>query len=498
MRTIHIVPRILSTALILLFMEMQVGYTSPLGIHHENPRYFQDSTGRALYFAGSSTWFVLQENGHRADKKRITEFLNWLKAWGHNYTRVWSFFFYMHNNKGPQKPWPYMRTGPGLANDGLPKFDLKKINAQYVEMVRYFLEEAEKRGIFCSIMLFGSGNAFKKYDSFKKSVAWHPNNNINFGEELLKDGKGFYSMKPSLLFLQEDHLLKVIDSLNQFDNFVWEIINEAELPASKEWQYHMIRFIRDYEKTKPKQHLIIMSSGNNEAKGILEESPADIISPDNSFQNYKDGGPASYADKIVVNDTDHLWGFSRVEQAEVYRKWVWKTFMRGNHAIFMDDYDSFINGNNGKVNSAYDLIRINLRYTVDYSLRFSDLALMVPDTETSSTRYALVNDGKEYLVYYPDDQKDSDSMKEEDSIRSAKNHVKKLWSKIFSKPNANNRSFTVRLRKGTYLREWFDPTDGRKIQDTLACVEDGPVVFNLPREMTKDVAVYIKKTESLE
>ena len=127
MRTFTPVQRILlCAALIFSSMEVQVGYATPLKIHPDNPRYFQDSTGKALYFAGSSTWFVLQENGHRADKKRITEFLDWLEAWGHNYTRVWSYFFYMNNNKGPQKPWPYMRTGPGLANDGASEIRSEK------------------------------------------------------------------------------------------------------------------------------------------------------------------------------------------------------------------------------------------------------------------------------------------------------------------------------------------------------------------------------------
>ena len=495
MRTFTPVQRILLCAA-LIFLLVQVGYATPLKIHPDNPRYFQDSTGKALYFAGSSTWFVLQENGHRADKKRITEFLDWLEAWGHNYTRVWSYFFYMNNNKGPQKPWPYMRTGPGLANDELPKFDLKKMNAQYVDMVRYFLEEAEKRNIFCSIMLFGSGNELRRDDSFKKSVAWHPDNNINVREGLIENGKEFYSMKPELLELQEDHVRRVIDELNHFDNFVWEIINEAVLPASKDWQYHMIRLVREYERTKPKQHLIIMSGGHNEAGGILEDSPADIISPDGSLHNYKDGGPAAYVDKVVINDTDHLWGFSRVEQAEIYRKWVWKTFLRGNHCLFMDDYDSFLNKNNGQINPAYDLIRKNLGYTVDYSMQFSDLAKMVPDTSVASTRYTLANKGQEYLVYFPDDE--NESLEGGSKSQNAERILSRLWDSIFSKPNTPKRSFNVQMQKGTYARTWFDPKHSKRVQDKLVCDEEGPVVFSIPKDIAGDVVVHLKKMDGLD
>ncbi len=484
----------MATVMLTLFLYALSGMLGANGetlkTHKTNTRYFTSDSRDAIYMAGSSTWFVLYQDVRAVDKQRISNFLDWLQSWGHNYTRVWSFSFFVRNSEASPAALPYRRTGPGLANDGKSKFDLSQPNEQYFDLVRYFIEEIEKRGMYCSIMMFGSGISLRENGAYQEKNTWYPQNNINAETEIIKIGTDFYSMAPGLLSLQEDHVRRVVDRLNQFDNFAWEIINEAELPASKEWQYHMIRYIRDYEKTKPKQHLIIMSGGNNEASGILEDSPADIISPDNSLHNYKDGGPPDYVDKIVVNDTDHLWGFSKVDQSEIYRKWVWKTFLRGNHAVFMDDYDSFLNENKGQINSAYDLVRKNLGYTVDYAKRFSELALMVPETGTASTLYALVNEGKEYLVYFPDDSKEP--VKEGMSLRSIRALIDKFWSKFRSKPNAPARSFTVQMRKGKYLREWFEPTDGKKIQDTLVCPEDGSTVFTIPAEMNKDVVVYLK------
>ncbi|MFZ0613179.1 MAG: DUF6298 domain-containing protein [Desulfobacterales bacterium] len=485
----------LALAIVILLMYGAPGVPAADGatvsVDSRNPRYFSNGSGKAIYMAGSATWFILYENVHPIDRQRASDFLDWLQSWGHDYTRVWSFPFYVTNTAAAPDTLPYRRTGPGRANDGELKFDLTRPNEAYFELVRDFLAEIETRGMYCSIMLFGSGISFREKGAYRKQNAWHPENNVNPATNAIKTGADFYAMAPGLLALQEDHVRRVIDLLNPFDNFVWEIINEAELPASKQWQYHMIRYIRDYEKTKPKQHLIIMSGGNNEANGILEDSPADIISPDASFGDYRRGGPAAYDDKIVVNDTDHLWGFSKVEQAEVYRKWVWKTFLRGNHPIFMDDYDSFINGNNGKINPAYDGVRKNMGDTIDYARRFADLARMLPDPEAASTRYALVDPGREYLVYFPGD--DTKGVKKETSSPDAVGLIGRLWSKFTSQPQPGARSFTVKLRPGTYLREWFDPMSAKRLQDTLTCGKDGPVVFDIPAEMNDDVVVYLKR-----
>ena len=467
------------------------GSGAPLTVHPHNSRLFANGAGNPVYMAGSATWFILYEEAHPIDRRRISAFLDWLQSWGHNYTRVWSFSFYVTNSAASPHSFPYLRTGPGSANDGGLKFDLTRPNVAYLELVSLFLEELEKRRMYCSIMLFGSGNSFREKNVYERQNAWHPHNNINAETEVIERGADFYSMAPGLLSLQENHVRWVIDGLNHFDNFVWEIINEAELPASKNWQYHMIRFIRDYEKTKPKQHLVIMSGGNNEAGGILEDSPADIISPDASFGDYRRGGPAAYDEKIVINDTDHLWGFSKVEQAELYRKWVWKTFLRGNHPIFMDDYDSFINGNNGKINPVYDGVRKNMGDTIDYARRFADLARMLPDPEAASTRYALVDAGREYLVYFPGDG--DKGAKKESPAPDALRFIGRLWSKVTSQPRPGARSFTVNLPPGTYRREWFDPTRAKRLQDTLTCGKEGPVVFDVPAEMTDDVVVYLKR-----
>jgi len=46
--------------------------------------------------------------------------------------------------------------------------------------------------------------------------------------------------------LQEAYVRKVVDTVNEFDDVLFEISNESR-PESCAWQYHMIKFIKNYE-----------------------------------------------------------------------------------------------------------------------------------------------------------------------------------------------------------------------------------------------------------
>jgi hypothetical protein len=288
-----------------------------------------------------------------------------------------------------------------------------------------------------------------------------------------------------VLTLQKAHIRTTIDYLNEFDNLFWEIMNEAELPASKKWQYYLISYVKKYEKTKGNQHLVIMSGGNAEAKNVLEMSPADIISPDTSSPgNYARGGPAKYLNKLVINDTDHLWGFSKPDRVDTYRRWVWMTFLRGNHPIFMDDYDSFSNGNCGQINQVFGTVRKTLGYTTNYANKFLDLAKMIPDSSICSTNYCLANKEEEYLIYYP-------------GVESVKSHLKFLpkFIRQISKKIVKKQKHTIKIQLniGSYTVEWFDPVN-ECIQKTVVVVDKfSAVEMKIPSEIINDVVIHIKK-----
>jgi hypothetical protein len=90
---------------------------------------------------------------------------------------------------------------------------------------------------------------------------FHAPNNVNGVEgDLNGDGRGleYNTLIPDdagrrVREIQEAYVRKVIDTVNDLDNVLYEICNEAH-GDSTEWQYHLIRFVKDYESRQPKQH----------------------------------------------------------------------------------------------------------------------------------------------------------------------------------------------------------------------------------------------------
>ena len=112
--------------------------SAPLRVSTTNPRYFAhptpDGTERAVYLTGSHIWNNLQDglgpntDGPAADERfDFDGYLRFLAERGHNFIRLWRWEQFrsqaaggaFHLNMTPQ---PWMRTGPGSAKDGLPRF----------------------------------------------------------------------------------------------------------------------------------------------------------------------------------------------------------------------------------------------------------------------------------------------------------------------------------------------------------------------------------------
>ena len=122
--------------------------------HPDNPRYFTDGTKtadgslRAVYLTGSHTWNNLVDMG-RADPPGTFDFdayLDFLERHGHNFIRLWAWDSTVWDTRanGPLgkdfvhhvAPLPWLRTGPGNALDGKPRFDLTKFDPAYFERLR--------------------------------------------------------------------------------------------------------------------------------------------------------------------------------------------------------------------------------------------------------------------------------------------------------------------------------------------------------------------------
>lgn len=381
----------------------------PLRIHPHNPRYFTADGRRAVYLTGSHTWNNLVDMGPTDPPPRFDydAFLDTLASFGHNFLRLWAWELLSWNTSGNGEtarvehhvyPHPWKRTGPGQALDGKPRFNLVQFDEEYLGRLHDRLDAAQQRGIYVAVMLFEgwglqfSPNAWPQHP-------FHPRNNVNGVDgDLDGDGKGLAihtGRSRQITQLQHAYVRQVVDIANPFDNVLYEISNENH-PASTAWQYQMIDVIHEYERSKPKQHPVGMTfqfkGGSNQT---LFDSPADWISP-NPEGGYQDDPPPADGAKVILNDTDHLWGIGGNVG------WIWKNFLRGMNPIFMDPYD-------GKVlrksldGQSRDAICRTMGYARSRAGRI-DLARLTPHGELASSQYCLANPGIEYLAYHLDGQ----------------------------------------------------------------------------------------------
>lgn len=394
----------------------------------------------------------------RPDSFDFNKYLDFLKSHNHNFIRLWAWDLLSWDIGGDLEdsvrilqvsPQPWVRTGPELALDGKPKFNLEQYNPEYFQRLKNRVIAARKAGIYVSIMLFeGWGLQFAS-GSFVNHP-FHPMNNINGIE--FKEGQDslviYELVNDKIISIQEGYIRKVIETVGNEANVLYEISNENH-PISTEWQYHMIRYIKDLEKKRGKSHPVGMTfqykGGNNK---VLFDSPADWISP-NQEGGYKDDPPISEGTKVILSDTDHLWGIGG------NRQWVWKSFLRGLNPILMDFYE-IKEMRRGLTELGAEEIRLAMAYTMMFSDKM-ELINMVPSKTIASSEYCLANEGKDYLVYIPE---------------------------------GKSTEINLGSVKGVFNVEWFDPLSGN-FQKALPVKGGGKITMISPFEQDEAV-VYLK------
>ena len=432
-------------------MAMAQPFHGPLRVGTVNPRYFTDDAGNAIYLTGSHTWANFQDQGGTFPSPPPVfdygKYLDFLQMYNHNFFRLWV----MEQSRWTLEtsddlywffpgPW-YKRTGPGNANDSLPRFNLDSLDDSYFARVRQHVVLAGERGMYVSIMLFNGWNVTSAKGGVGLNNPWkgHPfnkDNNVNgidgdtngdsSGIEIQHLVSGGGDGNAAVTAYQIRYVHRVIDEVNDLDNVLYEISNESDAGAVA-WQYLMIDSVKAYEQAKPKQHPVGMSAmypGGSDQ--VLYASHADWVAPAN-YSGDADGA------KVIVYDTDHTAGIGGDEV------WVWESFCQGFNTLFMDGYDGSAYGNNieGFDTSlvVWKHLRAAMGQTRAYSLRM-DLQHTIPNGSTSSTGFCLEPTGTtwvDYLAYSP-----------------------------------VGASFTVNLSKvsGDLNVEWFNTLDGTTITGT--------------------------------
>lgn len=391
----------------------------PLGVHPANPRYFTDGTTlpdgslKAVYLTGSHTWNNLVDMG-RDDPPQPFDFdayLGFLERHGHNFIRLWAWDSTLWDTRANGRlgkdfvhkaaPLPWARTGPGRALDGKPRFDLTRFDPSYFNRLRTRVADAGRRGIYVSVMLFEGWGLMHGNRGRAAPAGWawrshpfHPDNNVNGIKIGAADDATAHVHRlgnQAVNDLQAAYIRKVVDTVNGFDNVLYEVINEG---GEKEWDWWVVQVIRDHQRTKPKQHPVGITGHGAERLASMLASPADWVSPGRADRYAED--PPAWADaprKPSLLDTDHIWGVGGTAD------WVWKSFLRGHNPIFMDPYDGSVLG--APADRSWEPIRAAMGQTRRFANRI-DLAAMKPANEIASTTYCLAETGQEYLIYLPE------------------------------------------------------------------------------------------------
>lgn len=385
----------------------------PLRVSSSNARYFIDNSGNVVYLSGWHTWYSVQNGGSSDPPSEFdwTEYLNKLIEFGCNATKLWASLEtprgWSHDNNQWIEPQRYERTGPGTANDGKAKFDVTKINREYLDRLRTRAAACEQVGIYVIVQLFqgwqvennkggGDGGTPGLYHPY------HPDNNINSldpdsnADDDLRESQ-YLTGNPALVY-QKALIEAIIDEIGHLDKVLWEICNEPTgSTQNTNWQYHLIDHIRDYESAKPKQHLIGMTvQWPNGSNTVLDNSGADWV----SYNDGKGDSAHSASDPVSIYDTDHTVGLA----AENSIAWVWQSFCNGHGAsLFMDAWDGAMFGEDWREMAGYVVIRRNTGFARQLAALLTDMLGMTPQAGLSTSGYCLAKShttAGEYVAFY--------------------------------------------------------------------------------------------------
>jgi hypothetical protein len=430
----------------------------PLRILARNPRYFTDGSGKAMLLAGSHTWVNMLDIGKSDPPPTFNygAYLDFLHNHNHNFFRLWTCAL-PHETDNEQtysvilfcdpQPWP--RTGPGNAMDGKPRFDLTKFNQRYFDRLRSRVMLAGEQGIYVSVMLFdGFGVQFGRHPD--DGYPFDDGNNIN---EITAPGTTSHDLGiPAVTRVQDAYVRKVIETVNDLDNVLYEVANEAG-SYSTNWQYHMIDLIKHYEASMPKQHPVGMTfqyKGGTDA--TLYDSQADWVSPAAPLP------PEATGNKVIINDTDHSFYYTKMMSGghNGQRAWAWENFARGNNLAFMDPYLNALPGRNAPGSNEVDPYWEEIRRTLGDIRNYADkidLANMVPQQAlVVGGGFCLGSPGAQYLVFHPGNGPVLDGI-----------------FKWFS-----GNTFELKTVPGTYAYEWFNPS-------THSLVQTGTITVSTPQ-----------------
>ena len=350
--------------------QAQIAQTSsaPLRLHPDNPHYFQYQ-GKPLALITSAEHYGAVLNLGFDDQ----EYLRTLSDEGMNYTRIFTGTYFeiagesfniQHNVLAPSED---AIITPWVASDsaGRRMYNLSSWNEAYFERLKDFIATAADYDIIVEVTLFSS--IYR--DEHWAISPQNPANNVNIAQPITRFGAQTLDNGP-LLEYQISLVRKLVNELNSFNNFffeiqnepwsdhpvpVYNIVNKEELvendwtykadfadSASLAWQAKLASVITEEERQLERQHLIAQNYTNFRA---AIPTVGDNISIINFHYAWPEAVTWNYHyDKVIGFDES---GFAGSDD-QVYRRQAWQFMLSGGGLFNNLDYSFCVGHEDGR------------------------------------------------------------------------------------------------------------------------------------------------------
>ena len=473
--------------------EIRIQESGPIRQHPENPHYFL-YRGKPLILITSGEHYGALLNLDFDYKK----YLKTLSADGMNYTRIFTGTYFelpaesfniKHNTLAPEKgsritPWALVIEDLS----GNLKYDLSSWNDAYFKRLKELMNLAASYDIIVEVTLFTSIYRDEHWEVSPQN----PKNNVNIDHEINRlDAQTLNN--GTLLRYQEGLVRKMVQELNGFDNFFFEIQNEpwADHPvpvlnienkedlvpgdwrlkadfadeSSLAWQRKIASIIIDEESKLGRKHLIAQNFTNFKAPIPEVDSNVSIM---NFHYNWPETVEWNYGyNKVIAFDESGFAGSGD----KVYRRQAWRFILSGGGLFNNLDYSFFTGYEDGTlVNEAPGggsaTLRKQLKILSDFIHGFNVIALK-PDYSSvlhapGIISYVLSDPGREYAIF----------------LHSV----------------TGNSTITMKIPSGNYTIQQMNTVNGEMLKEERLQAGEGPVKLkvNLPE---RELALKIIKVK---
>lgn len=409
--------------LIISFFALVQDTSAALEKYTANPRYFSDN-GKPIFLVGDYpriATFMGEpfENNKKLDWKK---FLDCISNEGINLVRQ-TFTMGGQQILNPSVMVPWKRTGPGMALDGRPKYNLDLFDPQlfnhFLEIARY----AQSKGIYLQLTIMDAWNI--KANKLDTGWGWryhafNGENNIQ-GLDASSGSNGSYGFtnlkNQRLLQYQKALIRKVADTFKNEPNVMFEIANENFY--NKKWEILLADYLKDYERKMGYTLHLVMPKD-------LPNHGFDKIQTFNSKLLHKAMLKQYNLRQPLISDSDGIGNPPR----EILRQWAWTAFISGGSVSYLDQGWISMNGildNEGTVSKSS---RQDIGYMRRFAQRIKFWQMNPLDDVTAGETLAFGTDGEEYVIYSP-----------------------------------SGSSFPIKIPEGTiYRARWYDPRTGDYIK----------------------------------